>query len=152
MFKISNLIRQQKTIRHKFIINRKKSLKPANNYTKDVFLCKMVHKRISIKNAFPHFNNIEIMISKSHSIPENSTISWLICLSISILSYYILDSIKFTSAMASINYNLRSSQYGLLPSIHQMIRMNAILLFRCLKSLLIIYIICFTLISLNLII
>ena len=70
LLKIPNLIRQQKAIGHKFILNRKKPLQPRNNNTKNILLGKMIHERIPIKNAFPHLNNIQIMIPQGHPIPE----------------------------------------------------------------------------------
>lgn len=88
----------------------------------------MVHKRISVKYAFSHFNDVQIMISKSHSVPENTSITWLISLPISILSNYILYGVQLRSTMIGINDSLRSSYLSLLFSIHDMIRMDSIII------------------------
>lgn len=53
----------------------------------------MVHKWIPIEYAFPHFNDVKIMVSKSHTIPEEGAIARLIRFSVSVFANYVLNSI-----------------------------------------------------------
>ena len=128
MFEVSYFIWEQEWIRHKLIVYWEKPLKTTYNHTKYILLRKMVHKRISVKYAFSHFNDVQIMISKSHSIPKNASITWLISLPISILSNYILYRVQLRSTMIGINHSLRSSYLPLLFSIHNVIRMNSVII------------------------
>jgi len=68
------------------------------------------------------------MISKSHSVPKNASITWLISLPISILSNYILYRVQLRSTMIGINHSLRSSYLPLLFSIHDVIRMDSVII------------------------
>jgi hypothetical protein len=51
--KILDLIRQQEAIRHKAVVIWKKSLEPADNDAKNVFLCKMLTKLSSDSYLHP---------------------------------------------------------------------------------------------------
>ena len=63
MLKISDLVGQQKRIRHELVINREKSLQSTYNHTKDVFLGKVIHQWVPIECTFPHLDDIKIMVS-----------------------------------------------------------------------------------------
>lgn len=88
----------------------------------------MVHKRIPIENALPHFDDVKVVISQSHSIPEQTAIARLVGLTVTILPNDILNCIKFTSTVIGINNNLLSPQNLLLPSVHQVILVDSIFL------------------------
>lgn len=118
VFKVTDLVRQQKTIRHKLVINWKESLQPTYDYTEDVFLCEMVHQRITVENASSHFDDVQVMIPKSHAIPQNGPIARLICLSVSVLANHVLNRIQLGPTMVGVDYDLRSSDFALFISIH----------------------------------
>lgn len=88
----------------------------------------MIHEWISIEYAFAHFYNIKIVVSESHSIPQQSAISWLSSLSISVLTYNVLDGVQLSSTVICVNKNLRPSQLSLLLSIHNVVLMDGILM------------------------
>lgn len=67
------------------------------------------------------------MVTKCHTIPENRAITWLVCLSISILADNVLNSIKFATAMVGVDDNLRSTEHRLLASVHQVVCMYTVL-------------------------
>jgi hypothetical protein len=58
MFEVSNFIWEQEGIRHELVIYWEKPLKTTNNNTEDVLFSKMVHKWISVENAFSHFDDV----------------------------------------------------------------------------------------------
>lgn len=63
MLKVAHLIWEQKAVRHELVIDREESLEPAYDDAENIFLGEMVHERISVEDAFSHFNYVEIMIS-----------------------------------------------------------------------------------------
>lgn len=86
----------------------------------------MIHEGIPVENTFAHFNDIEIVISEGHSIPEDASISRLGGFPITILAYDILNGVQLTPAVIGVNDNLSSPQLGLLVSIHNMVGMHSI--------------------------
>lgn len=95
MLKISHLIRKQKRIGHEFVINREKPLQPTYNNTKDVLFGKMVHEWVPIERTFSHFDYVEVVISERHSIPQQSSVSWLIRFTISVFANDVLYCVQF---------------------------------------------------------
>lgn len=128
VLKIPDFVWKQKAVWHEFVINWEKSLEPTNYHAKNILFCKMVHKRIPIENALPHFDDVKVVISQSHSIPEQTAIARLVGLTVTILPNDILNCIKFTSTVIGINNNLLSPQNLLLPSVHQVILVDSIFL------------------------
>ena len=68
------------------------------------------------------------MISESHSVPKNTSITWLISLPISIFADDILNRIQLWSTMICIDHSLSPSYLSLFFSIHNMIRMYPIII------------------------
>jgi hypothetical protein len=126
MFEVPNFIRQQEGVRHEFVIYREESLEPTYNDTENILLGKVVHQWITIEYALSKFYDVQIMVSKCHTVPKKSSITRLICLFQPIFTNDVLDGIKLPTTMICIDYNLRSSYLGLLFSIHYMILMNTI--------------------------
>lgn len=69
VLKVSDFIWKQKAVRHEFVIDGEESLQSADNDTENIFLGKMVHQWVPIKDALPHLDYIEVMVSKSHAVP-----------------------------------------------------------------------------------
>ena len=63
MFKVTNLIWQQETIRHELVVNWEESLKSANNNAENILFGEMIHQRVPIEYALSHFNYVKIMVS-----------------------------------------------------------------------------------------
>ena len=53
----------------------------------------MVHERIPIENALPHFDDVKVVISQSHTIPEQTAIARLVGLTVTILPNNVLNCI-----------------------------------------------------------
>lgn len=64
------------------------------------------------------------MISESHSVPKQCSITRLCRLPISVFTYNILDCVKFTSTVIGINNDLCPSQLSLFIPVHNMILVN----------------------------
>lgn len=75
------------------------------------------------------------MVSKGHSVPKDSAVARLIGFSVSILTNYILDSVKLTAAMVSIDHDLGPPYDGLFASMHEVVGMYFLLSFRFFLSL-----------------
>lgn len=88
----------------------------------------MVHERIPVENTLPHLNNVQIVVSQSHTVPENAAFTWLISLSIAILSDHILDRVQLTSAVIGVDDNLLAPDHLLFASIHEMVAVDGVLL------------------------
>jgi len=86
----------------------------------------VVHQRISIENALAHLDDVEVVISQGHAVPQDGAVSRLICLFVSVFANDILNRVKFTSTMICIDNYISFSNFGLLLSIHQMIWMNVV--------------------------
>jgi hypothetical protein len=121
VLKISDLIRKKKRVWHEFVIDWEESLKPTDDDAEYILFCKMIHQRISIENALTHLDDVKVVISQSHAIPQDRSISWLICLFVPILANDILNCVKLTSAMIGIDNYICFSYLCLLLSIHQMV-------------------------------
>lgn len=63
MLKVANLIRQEKTVRHKLVVNWEESLESANYNAEYILLGKMIHERIPVEYALPHLDDVKIMVS-----------------------------------------------------------------------------------------
>ena len=126
VLKISDLIRKKKRVRHEFVIDWEESLKPTDDDAEYVLFSKVVHQRVPIENALAHLDDVEVVISQGHAIPQDGSIPRLICLFVSILANNILNCVELTSAMICIDNDVSFSDFGLLLSIHQMIRMNIV--------------------------
>lgn len=121
VLKISDLIRQKKRVRHEFVIDWEESLKPTDDDAEYILFSKVVHQRISIENALAHLDDVEVVISQGHAVPQDGAVSRLICLFVSVFANDILNRVKFTSTMICIDNYISFSNFGLLLSIHQMI-------------------------------
>jgi len=86
----------------------------------------VVHQRIPIENALAHLDDVEVVISQGHAVPQDGAVSRLICLFVSVFANDILNCVKFTSTMICIDNYISFSNFGLLLSIHQMIWMNVV--------------------------
>jgi len=126
VLKISDLIRQKKRVRHEFVIDWEESLKPTDDDAEYILFSKVVHQRIPIENALAHLDDVEVVISQGHAVPQDGAVSRLICLLVSVFANNILNCVKFTSTMICIDNYISFSNFGLLLSIHQMIWMNVV--------------------------
>ena len=68
------------------------------------------------------------MVPKRHSIPQQTTITRLICLPVPVLSNYILDRIKLTTTVVRVYHDLLAAEDLLFATVHEMILMYTILL------------------------
>lgn len=68
------------------------------------------------------------MVPQSHTVPQKTTVTRLIRLTVSILTDDILNCVKFTATVICIYYYLLSSEDLLLSSIHEMILVHSVLL------------------------
>ena len=68
------------------------------------------------------------MVPKSHSIPQQTAITRLICLPVPVLSNYILDRIELTATVVRIYHDLLAAEDLLFATVHEMILMYTILL------------------------
>lgn len=140
VLKVSNLIGKQEAIRHEFVINWEEPLKSTNYDAEYILLGEVVHEGIPVEYALPHFDDIEIVVSQSHAVPEQTSITWLVCFSIPVLANDVLNGVKFTSAVIGVDHNLLPSKDLLLASVHQVVLMHAVflsLVVCCLLSMLI---------------
>ena len=93
VLKVSYLVRKKEGVRHEFVVDWEEALQTAYNNAENVFLSKVVHERISVESALPHFNDVKIMVSESHAIPQQRSITRLIGFTISVLADNVLDGI-----------------------------------------------------------
>lgn len=93
VFEVSDLVRQQETVWHELVVNWEKPLQTANNHAEYVFLCEVVHQRVPVEDAPPHFYDIQVVVAQSHAVPQNRAISWLVGFSVSVFSDYILNGV-----------------------------------------------------------
>lgn len=121
MLKVSDLVWKQKWVRHEFEVYGEEPLQSAYDDAENILLRKVVHKRVSVKRAFSHFYDVKVVVSQRHSIPKNRSISRLVCLSVSVLANDILDGVKLSPTMISIDYNLSSSHLILFVTVHHAI-------------------------------
>ena len=121
VFEVTYLVRKQEGIRHELVINREESLQPTDDYTEDVLLRKMIHQRITIEKTLSHFDNVKVVVSESHAIPQECSIAWLVCFSVAVLANDVLDSVELTSAVICVHHYLRSPNPNLLFSINQLV-------------------------------
>ena len=68
------------------------------------------------------------MVTKRHTIPEKAAVAGLIRFTVTVLADNILHCVKLAATVICIYYYLLSAENLLLPSIHKMILMHAILL------------------------
>lgn len=92
--KITKFIWQQERVRHEFVIDREEALQPANDDTKYVFLGKMVHERITIKDAdIIILDHIQIVVPQRQSVPEDASLTVSRCFSITIFANHVLQGV-----------------------------------------------------------
>ena len=68
------------------------------------------------------------MVPERHAIPQQTAITWLICLPVPVLSNYILDRIELTATVVRVYHDLLAAEDLLFASVHEMILMHPILL------------------------
>ena len=59
------------------------------------------------------------MVSKSHSVPEQGSVTGLGCLPVSVLANYVLNCVKLRPAVVGVDDDLSSADLALLFSVHQ---------------------------------
>ena len=88
----------------------------------------MVHQRVTVENTLAHLDNVQIMITQRHAVPKDRAVAGLVSLAVAILSDDVLHRVELATAMVRVDNDLVSPQDGLLIAIHQVVRMDAVLL------------------------
>ena len=127
VFEISHFVWEQERVRHKLVVDGEEPLESRNNNAENVLFGKVVHQRVAVKNAFAHLDNIQVVVSQSHSVPEDAPITWLGGFPISILADDVLNRIQLAPAVIGVNNNLGSPEFRLLFPVHDMILMDVII-------------------------
>ena len=81
----------------------------------------MVHEGIPIKYALSHLDDVEVVITQGHSIPQHRAISRLVGLSIAVLADYVLYSIELRSAVVGVHHDLLAAKLALLLTVNQVV-------------------------------
>jgi hypothetical protein len=135
VLEVPDFIGEEKRVRHELIIDREESLQSTDNNTEDVFLCKMVHERVSIEGTLAHFDYIKVMVAQGHSIPQYRPITWLIGFTISVFAYHILYCVKFSSAVVCIHYYLSAANLTLFFTIYQVVLVTRLIIIKVVYNL-----------------
>lgn len=78
----------------------------------------MVHQGVSVKNAFAHLDDVEVMVSQRHTVPKQASVPWLCGLSVSVLADDVLHCVELQPAMVGVDDDLLSSDLTLFLSVH----------------------------------
>ena len=81
----------------------------------------MVHQGVSIENALPHLDDVEIMVSQGHTVPQDGPVTWLSGLTVAILSNNILYSVDLRATVVCVYNNHCPSDLVLLFSVHHVV-------------------------------
>ena len=87
----------------------------------------MVHQGISVENALTHLDDVQVMVSQGHSVPEKSSVARLRGLSVSILADHVLHCVKLRPTVVGVHNDLSSTDLALLFSIHQRFLLHLLL-------------------------
>lgn len=121
VFEVPHLVWQQERVGHELVINWEKPLEPAYDDAEYVFLRKVIHQGVPIELAFAHLDDVQIVVSEGHTVPQNRPISGLIGLSVPVLANHILQSVELCPAVIGVDYNLGPPQLVLLFSVHNVV-------------------------------
>ena len=128
MLEVPNLVGKQEAIRHKLVIDGKESLQATDYDAEDVLLGEVVHQRVTVENTLAHLDDVQIVVAQRHAVPKDCAVAGLVSLPVAILSDDVLHRVELAAAMVGVDDDLIPPQDGLLITIHQVVRMDAVLL------------------------
>ena len=93
MLEVADLVGQQEAVRHELVVNWEEALQSADDHTEDVLLGEVVHQRVAVEDALAHLDDVEVVVSEGHAVPEHRAVSRLVCLTVAVLADDVLDGV-----------------------------------------------------------
>jgi hypothetical protein len=121
VFEIAHLIWQQEGIRHELVVEGKKALQSRNDNAEYILFGEVVHERVPVENAFRHLDDVQIVVSQRHAVPEEGAIPRLSRLPVPILANHVLHRVQLAAAMVRVYDDLRPANLVLLLSVHYVV-------------------------------
>lgn len=81
----------------------------------------MVHERISVEDALPHLDYVQVVVAKGHAVPQNGPVSWLRRLPVAVLANNILYSVDLGAAVVGVDHYHRPPDLVLLFTVHHVV-------------------------------
>lgn len=103
---VLNFIREQEGVWHETIVIGEKALETTDDHAEDVFLCEVVHQRISVYESFSDLDNIDVVVSQGETVPEDVALGVIPGLSVPELVDDVLNGINFVSAVRGVDHDV----------------------------------------------
>ena len=81
----------------------------------------MVHQRVPVEDALPHLDDVQVVVSQRHPVPEHAAVTRLVCFPVAILTNHVLHRVQLATTVVCVDDDLLPPDHLLLATVHNVV-------------------------------